>query len=248
MDNPTYLEPLNKDAALKLSEDIDALLDQISTHEIKLARSYARLGGFLREVKNQQYWIAYGYDRFSSYLEFVRGKIGRERSQVYAILSVAEALLPLLTEGQLEEVGITKAHELRRLVAQGGSLEAYVNVPIDMDVTQGEFRSQCGNVTNLTTVRIMDYAARPRVTAKMLRVAINEILHIHEDKQGLWFDPGGFYATPEERKEIDQFWSVGRQLFGSKDEQPEHAWKKEVFLAAVRESLSTWSAEVADGR
>ena len=235
MNEPTYLEPLNKDAALKLSEDIDALLDQISTHEIKLARSYARLGGFLREVKNQQYWIAYGYDRFSSYLEFVRGKIGRERSQVYAILQVAEALLPLLTEGQLEDVGITKAHELRRLVEQGGNVQTRI---LDPD----------GEREYPTDVRIMDYAARPKVTAKMLRVAVNEILHIHEDKQGLWFDPGGFYATPDERKEIDQFWSVGRQLFGSKDEQPEHAWKKEVFLAAVRESLSTWSAEVADGR
>ena len=94
----------------------------------------------------------------------------------------------------------------------------------------------------------MDYAARPGVTAKQLRVKVNELLHIHEDKQGLWFDPGGFYATPEERKEIDQFWSVGRQLFGTKDEQPDHVWRKEVFMAAVRESLGTWSAEVADGR
>jgi hypothetical protein len=237
MNEPTYLEPLNKDAALRLSEDIDALLGQISTHEIKLARSYARLGGLLREVKNQQYWMSYGYDRFSSYLEFVRGKIGRERSQVYAILSVAEALLPLMTESELETVGITKAHELRRLVGQGGSLEATFEVAVS-----------AGGNDWTESVRIMDYAASPKVTAKQLRVKVNEILHIHEDRQGLWFDPGGFYATPDERKEIDQFWSVGRQLFGSKDEQPDHVWKKEVFLAAIRESLSTWAAEVADGR
>src|SRR5665213_2847442 len=101
MDNPTYLEPLNKESALKLSEDIDVLLGMISAHETRLAKSYARLGGKLREVKNTQAWVPLGYERFSAYLEVVRGKIGRERSQMYAILQVAEALLPLLTEGQL---------------------------------------------------------------------------------------------------------------------------------------------------
>ena len=140
MNEPTYLEPLNKDAANKLAEDIDELLGQIAGHEIKLARSYARLGGFLREVKNQQYWIAYGYDRFSSYLEFVRGRIGRERSQVYAILSVAEALLPLMTESELETVGITKAHELRRLVGQGGNVRAEILDPED------QTEDACGSV------------------------------------------------------------------------------------------------------
>lgn len=230
MNEPTYLEPLNKDAASALAVDMDALLEQISSHELKLSRSYARLGGLLREVKINQYWIAYGYDRFSSYLEFVRTKIGRERSQVYAFLQVAEALLPLLTEGQLEDIGISKAHELRRLVEQGGSLKAEIWDAGDPAVS----------------VQIMDYASDPKVTAKQLRVKVNELLHIHEDSQGLWLDMQGFYATPDERKEIDQFWEIGKAVFGPKDEQPEHAWKKEVFMAAVRECVGTWAAEVAN--
>ena len=234
MDNPTYLEPLNKEAATKLAVDMDALLEQISIHELKLSRSYARLGGLLREVKLNQYWISYGYDRFSSYLEFVRTKIGRERSQVYAILQVAESLLPLLTEGQLEEIGISKSHELRRLVEQGGNVHTEILDPDD------QTEDTCG------TVQIMDYAARPKVTAKMLRVAVNEILHIPEDKQGLWFDPGGFYATPEERKEIEQFWGLGKRLLAPKDEQQDHVWKKVVFMDAVRESVSTWAGEAAN--
>jgi hypothetical protein len=232
MNEPTYLEPLNKEAAIRLSEDIDSLLGQIAGHEIKLARSYARLGGLLREVKNQQYWIAYGYDRFSSYLEFVRGRIGRERSQVYAILSVAEALLPLMTEAELEAVGITKAHELRRLVGQGGNVRTEILDPDD------QTEDSCGSV------QIMDYASRPKVTAKQLRVKVNELLHIHEDRKGLWLDLEGFYATPDERKEIDQFWEVGKTLFGPKDERSDHIWKKEVFMAAVRECYSTWVNEV----
>lgn len=237
MDIPVYLEPLNKEAASKLAVDMDALLDQISAHEIKLARSYARLGGLLREVKLQQYWIAYGYDRFSSYLEFIRGKIGRERSQVYAILQVAESLLPLLTEGQLEEVGITKAHELRRFVEQGGSLQSGFPDP-SMEFQEGD--------ASRPLIRIMDYASDPKVTSKQLRVKINELLHIHEDSQGWWYDPGGFYATPDERKEIDQFWSFGRTVLSLGTETPEHVWKHEVFMAAVRECVSSWAEEAND--
>ena len=214
MSSPTYLEPLNKEAATKLAVDMDALLEQISAHEIKLARSYARLGGLLREVKLNQYWISYGYERFSSYLEFIRGKIGRERSQVYAILQVAEALLPLLTEGELETVGISKAHELRRFVEQGGSLQ-----------TEG----------------IVDYAADPKVTAKQLRVKVNELLHVHEGPRGPWLELNGFYATADERKEIDQFWVLGRQVLQIPAEAEEYEAKKQIFMAAVREFVGTYS-------
>lgn len=230
-DDPTFLEPLNKEAALLVAQEIDALVGQISAHELRLAKSYARLGSKLREVKNQQYWMTYGFERFSSYLENIRSRIGRERSQVYAILSVAETLLPLMSENQLETIGITKSHELRRLVNEGGNIEAEICLKSDQPGIGDE------------SVRIMDYASDPKVTAKQLRVKVNEILHIHEDAQGLWLDLQGFYATPDERKEIDQFWELGRKLLVPKDEQQDHVWKKIVFMDAVREALSTWSGE-----
>jgi hypothetical protein len=213
--------------------EIDELLSLISAHELRLAKSYARLGSKLKEMKANFYWMSLGYERFSSYLEFIRGKIGRERSQVYAILSVAEALLPAMTEEQLETVGITRAHELRRLLKEGGTLQARI-----LDPEGGE---------TPTDVRIMDYAARPGVTAKQLRVKVNELLHVTEDVPGLWFDVGGFYATADERKEIDQFWVVGQKLFAPPDEQAEHVIKHDVFLAAVRECLSSWIPEITNG-
>lgn len=222
MEEPTYLAPLNQEAALKLGTEIDTLLGQISAHELRLAHSYARLGGLLREVELNQFWITFGYKKFSSYLEFVRSKIGRERSQVYAILSVAKVLLPLISEEKLEEIGITKAHELKRLVSQGGNVES----EIDWD-------------DPAKSVRLMDYAADPKVTAKQLRVKVNEILHIKEDPQGFWYDLNGFYALPDEKKEIEGFWELGRRVLEIASEQ-EHEWKKQVFLAAVRESISTW--------
>jgi hypothetical protein len=235
MTDPTYLVPLNKDAALLKQAEIDELLGQISAHELRLAKSYARLGSRLKEMKVNQYWMSLGYQKFSSYLEFIRGKIGRERSQVYAILSVAEALLPAMTEEQLESVGITRAHELRRLLKEGGTLQARILDPN-------------GKEEHPTDVRIMDYAARPGVTAKQLRVKVNELLHITEDVQGFWLDLGGFYATTDERKEIDQFWEVGKKMFAPPDEQAEHVVKHEVFLAGVRECLGTWLAEAVNAK
>jgi hypothetical protein len=236
MTEPQYLEPLNKDAALQKRAEIDELLGQISAHELKLARGYARLGSMIREVKVNQYWITYGYNRFTEYLEVIREKIGRERSQMYGYLSVAESLLPALTEGQLEEIGYSKAQELRRLVNQGGSLTAEVALKSDRPEIGDEF------------IAITDYASDPKVTAKQLRVKINEILHVTEYSQGLWLDLGGFYATTEERKEIDQFWTLGKALLSPKDEEQEHTWKKVVFMDAIRECVSTWQGEVQNGR
>jgi hypothetical protein len=234
MTHEIYLPPLNKDNAVQLGSEIDTLLDQITSHELRLASSYARLGGLLREVKNQQYWMVYGYDRFSSYLSFICEKIGRQRSQVYAILTVAETLLPLVSEEQLESVGISKAHELRRLVKQGGNINSEV---LD-DRNQTE--------DTLGTVQLMDYASRPNVTAAMLRVKVNELLHCHEGPSGNWIDLGGFYTDPEERKELEVFWNIGRKILGLTNEQADHIWKKEVMMAAVREATSTWQGEIGN--
>ena len=225
----TILPPLNTEAALQKQAEIDVLLGQISSHETRLASSYARLGGLLREVKLQQYWIALGYDRFSSYLEDIRGKIDRRRSQMYAILSVAEALLPLMTEEQMEQIGITKSHELRRLVLGGGNVRADA-FPENTTADSCDF------------VSMLDYAADPKVTAAQLRVKVNELLHIHESPSGLWYELPGFYATADERREIADFWELGRKVLQIASEK-EHEIHREVFLAAVREAVSTWQGE-----
>lgn len=243
MTDITIQPPLDTADAKKVSEEIDVLVGQICSHELRLAGSYARLGSKLREVKVKQYWQAYGYDRFSSYLEMIREKIDRRRSQVYAILSVAEALLPYMSEDQLEEIGITKAHELRRLVKEGGNLNAYINIEID-DPQKGMRIDQREPDVCLTTVQLMDYAARPDVTAVRLRAAVNSVLHVHEGPLGTWVDFGGAYLTTEEKKEMEQFWVLGERLFRPNDESPEHEVRKQTMLNAARECTSTWIGEM----
>ena len=222
------LPPVNSEAAQQKQTEIDGLLEQISAHELRLAKHFARLSRLVREVKVEQYWIPLGYDRFTSYLEVIRKKIGRERSQMYAVLSVSEVLHPFLTDEELETVGITKAHELKRLVKQGGRVDA--EVP-----------------GLLSPVRIMDFAADPKTTALMLRAKVSELLHVHEAPKGLWyeFDPPGFYATADERKEIAEFWELGKLILQDTFES-EHEEKKQVFLAAAREATSTWRGELAN--
>ena len=242
---PSYLPPLNQEDALVKGKEIDALIGQICSHEERLSHSYARLGSLLREVKLQQYWVAYGFDRFSSYLETIREKIDRRRSQLYAILSVAEVLLPHISEENLEGMGISKAHELRRLVQHDGNVHAFIEVPLEGQILQPP-DSAANNVSQVTLVQIMDYALRPKVTAAQLRVKVNELLHIHELPSGLWLELPGFYATPDERKEIDEFWKLGKQILEFKPETPEHEEKKQIFLAALREASSTWQGELSN--
>lgn len=224
------LLPLNKEAALQKKNEIDQILGQINTHELRLASSYARLGSALKEVKVNEYWVEYGYDRFSSYLEFVWKTIGKKRSQVYAILSVSETLLPHITESKLEEIGITKSYELKRLVDQGGNIQCLLSDP-RLEFEEGQ--------DPRPLIHLMDYAADPKTTAAMLRVKVNELLHQTEAPQGYWYDLSGFYATSDEKKEIEQFWTLGKQVLQITSES-EHEIKKEVFLAAIRESYSTW--------
>ena len=93
----------------------------------------------------------------------------------------------------------------------------------------------------------MDYAARENVTAIKLRAAVNNILHIKEGPQGNYYDLGGFYLLPDEKKEIEAFWELGRRVLQIGAEESEHEAKKQVMLAAARECASSWVQDLGYG-
>lgn len=222
------LAPAQPEKALSVHDEVERLVAQINAHELRLAGSYARLGSLLQEVKTHGYWMNYGFPKFSAYLDDVRTKIRRKRSQVYAILAVAETLLPYISEQKLEDIGITRAYELRRLVKEGRRP--------DMEIADPDNPSEL--------VRLMDYACRPKVTKERLHVVVSEVLHVKSEPKGAWYELNGFYVLPEEKQEIDQFWETGKRLLELPTDKPEHEQRKEVFLAAVRESLGQWSTEI----
>jgi hypothetical protein len=232
---PIILPPVDQTVALKIGEDINLLLDQISSHQLRLSHSYARLGCLMLKAKNEQLWMSLGYDRFSSMIEDIGKKIDRRRSQMYAILSVAEILSPYLAEEELEMIGIAKAHELRRFVKQSGQRPDVVIRDSELEEEEHPFFKE--------PLTLSGYATDPDVTAALLRVEVNKLLHQEEQPQGYWYENQGFYLLPDEKKEIEQFWAVGRAALGLSDEVSEHTWKKEVMLAAARECVSSWIAE-----
>ena len=79
---PDLLPPIDQSAALQKKEEIDTLIGQINVHELRLARSYARLGSLLKDFKIEQFWIPLGFDRFSSFLESIWKALGKKLGAV----------------------------------------------------------------------------------------------------------------------------------------------------------------------
>ena len=207
-----------------LREEIDSLLDQINSHELRLDGKRMRLGFLLREAEVSGKWKDWGFERLSLYIAYVGNKINRQKSQVYAILSVATDLHDHISEEELEQIGITKAQELRRFVKEGRRLD--VVIP-DSDMT------------------LAQYAAQPKVTAAQLRVQVNRLLHQEETPQGYWFDLGGCYFLPDEKKTWLRAVELGKQQAGVKRETSEHQQLQQALVLIAQEVIGSWEPEVA---
>lgn len=208
-----------------LRQEIDSLLDQINSHELRLEGQRMRLGALLRDAEISGKWKEWGFDRFTLYIAYVGHKINRQKSQVYAILSAATDLLPYMTEEKLEEIGITKAHELRRFVKQSGRRpDVMIEDPYYV-----------GCETELST-----YASRSEVTAAELRVQINKLLHQEETPQGYWVDLGGCYLTTEEKRLWNQAVEMGERVSEVEPTASEHEKLKASVLAMAQEAIGSW--------
>jgi len=172
-------------------------------------------------VRSRKFWIYWGFDTFSKYIESIRDKVDRGRTQVYAIISVAEKLLPSVSEDDLATIGVSKAMELKRIVSQTGKQPSAQMVALAKD---------------------------PNVTVDSLRLAIFEAHNVKPEHAGTWRDFGGFYATAEEWKELQRGYDIAAKTDPviSKD-LPTWAKFKEVQTRLVREYLATYEQQVLRG-
>lgn len=216
-----------------LRQEIDTLLDQINSHEMRLSHGYAKLGGLLREAEVSGKWKEWGFDRFTLYLAYVGDKINRQKSQVYAILSAATDLLPYMSEEKLEEIGITKAHELRRFVKASGRRPDIEMADTDEDWDVG-------------LIPLLEYAARPNVTAAQLRLQINKLLHQEESPQGYWYDLKGCYFTPEEKKTWETAVELGIRYAEADPLSSDHEQLKAALLNMAQECIASWAPVLAE--
>lgn len=200
-----------------LSRDMDKTLEAIKGGELRLATSYAHLGSLLLKIQSRKHWITWGYESWGKYIDYVRERLGRSRAQVYNVLSVAERLLPSISEVHLEQMGISKAQELARFVKQSGRV-----VP----------------------QHLLEKAIDPKVAITELHVDVLEELHEKHDPKGQWFSFGGAYLLVEEKKEIQQAIELAKRVDPPiPHDQPEHIQIKEVFLRWAREFYSSNIAE-----
>lgn len=208
LDDP-FAEPDDSDG---LKQEIDSILQSIHNQELTLATSHARLGWKLYQVQRDKRWVGWGFESFGKYIDTVRERINRGRASIYACISVAEKLLPSVSEKDLDTMGISRAQELARFVKQSGR-----NVP-----------------EHLLTLALDD---SKRI--EELHVAVLEALNEKCDPKGNWLDLGGFYALPEEKKEIEQAYNHAKNLLDLPSDAPEHQIRKEIMLAWARDFIST---------
>jgi hypothetical protein len=210
---PEYVDVFDEpDDSDGLRKEIDSILLSIRNQELTLATSHARLGWKLLKVQKQQHWKQWGFESFGKYIDSVKTYIHRGRASIYNCISVAEKLLPSISEKDLDHMGISRAQELARFVKQSG-------------------RSVPEHLLNLA----LDDSKR----IEELHVAVLEELHEKQDPKGSWHDVGGFYALPEEKKELEQAYNHAKNMLQLGSDAPEHQVRKEIILAWARDFVST---------
>ncbi len=206
--------------AEELRAAIYGQLGETVVKETELDHSYARLGHLLAAFKAGEYWRGLAYPNFDAFMLELRERFNRGRSQLYAYLSVAEKLLPLMSADDLDSMGISKAQEIKRAV--------------------------CGVPGRKLTTEIIAAALNPKTTGKELRAVLAEAYNITDDNRpkGAWFDFGGAYLSSEERKLFVDTVKMTTALLGLKKETPEHIQRREILLAWASEFMGTHAVEV----
>src|SRR4051812_37507476 len=87
------------EAAAKAEQEVNDLVVEIQSAEGKLSSGISRLGTLLLTIRNQKYWIIWGFKSFGQYIK----SLPLGRTQAYQTISVAETLLPLIGEESLSD-------------------------------------------------------------------------------------------------------------------------------------------------
>jgi hypothetical protein len=204
--------------AAQLKERVDTLLREIGENEWQLGKKFVQLGNSLLKVRTTRAWENWRFASFGAYIDSIRGEINRGRTQLYSTISVAEKLLPIVGEEKLEQMGITKANELKKSTNDGKTpSEELVNKALD-----------------------------PKVGVQELRAEVFRETKQPETDRGVYWDLGGFFVTQDERDEIKRAFDVATTVLNIKPDTPEHIKRKEITIAMCREFLSTYEKPVND--
>jgi hypothetical protein len=170
--------PEQKSEAAQLKENLDIVLNEIQSSQKKLDSDFVKLGTMLAEVQTKKYWLEYGFKSYNKFIESVEGKVDKGRSRLYACAAIATQLLPVMSEEELSQVGISKASALASQVKKTGKAPSddLLSKAKDSKVSVEQFKEELGN----------HFGGRD------------------EFEKGVYFDLGGVFFSPEERAEFER--------------------------------------------
>lgn len=204
-----------KDKSVIVKTQMDKLLEDIKTSESTLTHNYVQLGLLLNEIKTHKYWLEWKYPTFGDYIEDLKARIDKGKTQLYHLMSVVENLLPTLTEEELLAIGITKCIELNRYLKASGETQ----VPEEL----------------------VDFAKDDNHGVEELRAETFKAINPTEPGyKGVYFDFGGCYLEEEELQEVKSAIELAKSVDPVvKNTLPEHIQRKEVLLRFSREFISS---------
>lgn len=206
-----------------LRQQIQTELEEVNKQETLLKRGYVRLGCWLSETKQNEYWRLWGFGSFGKFMTDLRERYEKGRTQLFHYTSVVEKLLPQISEADLETMGISKAIVLKNTVTRTR-----------------------GTIDDETVATACD----PRTTEQGLKAFVHTRYDLPpgEKPKGTWFDFGGFFLDADEREEIRRAMGVAEKVDPPiAADLPDWARRKEILLRFAREFLGTYEAAVSRG-
>ena len=197
-----------------LIEEINNQLAEATEYANRLESSWMHIGFLLVQCKGKEAWKGL-FPSFNDYMLDLRDRYGRGRTQLFGYMSASEKLLPSVPAKVLEEIGISKAHELKRVLKYA---------------------------TEIPSV-IIEVARQNKTTSKELRALIGQTYNAPPDEKGSWMDLDGFFVSLEERKEFKECVRVTEKVLEINSELPDHARRKLVIMAWVQEFMGTHAAD-----
>lgn len=157
-------------------KEVDILAETLKKAEQLLERGYAEFGSLLVQVSEQNLWRQTEHKTFDAYVRGLGSRHDLGRTQIYKAYGVVRELSPYLTLDQLNEIGISKAQELKTATKRSGvgPSEEVIAVAIQKE-------------TKIDDIR------------KLLFAEGNPA----PENKGIWYPTEGFWVTEEEKSILD---------------------------------------------
>jgi len=205
------VSPADRQKQEQLLDRVDALLDETRLGQEKLHRNFIQIGIALLEVDRSHAW-ALRAKSSDQYIKFCETRFGKGRTALYNFKSVAENLLPHVSEQKLLTMGISKAQPLAQYARKSGG-----KLPKNL----------------------VESAIDPKVGVEQFRAEIAEQLHEKPEK-GTWFEIGGFYLTADEKIEIEMGLERAETIEPLPADAPVWLARKVAIQRLIAEFLSTY--------